>query len=95
MLVGRVRPNPDTSPRQPDETTNEHLLRTGLLYDLVPVAAGLPFVYAFAEWFTLRPNVYSPVRLLVDGRPVRLATGRPPRLLPRVLPDPGCSRKFR
>jgi hypothetical protein len=37
MLVGKVRPNPDASPRRPDETTNEHLLRTGVLYDLVPV----------------------------------------------------------
>jgi hypothetical protein len=160
MLVGRVRPNPDASPRRPEETTNEHLLRTGVLYDLVPVAdlvagipveqpvpaaivvemlspagddnlrvlarmwvdehgrvqvddereeqfvrsfrvpddlrrrpwklidagAGLPFLYAFAEWFAIRPNPYSPVRIVVDGRPVRLMAGRPPKLLPRVEP---------
>ena len=161
MLVGKVRPNPDASPRRPGEGTNEHLLRTGLLYDVVPVAAlieqvpveqpvpaavvvetfspagddnlrvlarmwvdddgrvqvddereeqfvrgfrvpddlrkrkwtlidataGLPYLYAFAEWFgVIRPNAYSPVRLLVDGRPVRLAAGRPPKLLPRVEP---------
>jgi hypothetical protein len=141
MLVGKVRPNPNASSRRPGEGTNEHLLRTGVLYDLVPVAeliadvpvekpvpadvvveifgggpsdyrvtarvwvdehgrvqvddereerfvrtfrvpddlrsakwrvidasAGLRFVYAFAEWFAIRLNPYSPVRLVVAGR---------------------------